>query len=276
MRRSLISAGLVAAVLSGAAPAGAFCRTTTEKIPAGYDPTVSGCVTEGTVLAWPSMPVTYEIHQSASTQVSLAQATALFGAAFSAWTQASCSTVDPTQHPALSFEVLPPSDATFVPCSTQACEQAQSVGPHQIIFRDEGWEYDDPANELALTTVTFAVDSGDILSANMEINSSNHVLSIVDPPPAGAYSLQMIAKHEAGHFVGLAHSQHTSAVMYAYYQPAEIALTPDDVEGICTIYPPAGPSSGCACAMGGRSDGAIAFGVTAIAIAACFQRRRRR
>ncbi len=56
--------------------------------------------------------------------------------------------------------------------------------------------------------------------------------------PNGYYDLASILTHEAGHFLGLAHSAETSAVMYAHYHPGQNVLTPDDVGGICSIYPP--------------------------------------
>src|ERR1019366_8185381 len=51
------------------------------------------------------------------------------------------------------------------------------------------------------------------------------------------YDLGSILTHEAGHFLGLAHTADTSAVMYASYSPGATVLTPDDVAGICSIYP---------------------------------------
>jgi MYXO-CTERM domain-containing protein len=284
MRRSFVSIPLSIAVsvasLAIAAPAGAYCRTTTAPVPANYDPTMHGCITEGSPLYWPSMPVTYELNVGASKQVTLDQALPIFEAAFDAWDQVSCSATDPTDHPSLSFQVLAPTDAGFTPCSDQTCEEAEADGPHQIIFRDDDWPYDDNANTIALTTVTFGADSGHIRASNMEINSHDHTISVVDPPPSNAISLSAIARHEAGHFVGLAHAQVDTAVMYAYYQPSVMSLTGDDIDGICAIYPPATPStsSGCACSVGrDTSDrGSYAAVGAAIAFVAIAARRTRR
>jgi MYXO-CTERM domain-containing protein len=281
MQRAIVSLVFAAVALSFPPAAGAFCRTTTAPIPAGYDPTVEGCITQGTPLAWASMPVTYELNQAASTQVSLDEATPIFDAAFAAWAEASCPTTGPDggdSHPALSFERLAPTDAVFVPCAAdaEACEDAQSVGPHQIVFRDDAWTYDDSENAIALTTVTFGVDDGHVRSANMEINSHDFVLSTAATPPPGEISLAAIAKHEAGHFIGLAHAQTQDAVMYAFYQPGAIALMPDDIAGVCTVYPPASPSGGCACSTDGRAGGPMPWGMAAIAFAFAAARRRSR
>src|SRR5262245_57709767 len=120
MRRALLPLAVLVATLSFAARAGAYCRTTTVAIPASYDPTALGCITQGTPIAWPSMPVTYELHQAASVQVSLAEATPIFDAAFASWREVSCSAGGATGHPSLSFETLAPTDAAFVQCAADA------------------------------------------------------------------------------------------------------------------------------------------------------------
>jgi hypothetical protein len=82
--------------------------------------------------------------------------------------------------------------------------------------------------------------TGEIVGADIEINTSSQhpIVSTVDGSvPSGAYNVQSILLHEAGHFLGLAHSQDTSAVMYAYYPAVSTTLTDDDVNGICALYP---------------------------------------
>jgi MYXO-CTERM domain-containing protein len=98
------------------------------------------------------------------------------------------------------------------------------------------------------------------------------------PPPSGypynTYDLQAILTHEAGHFLGLAHSVDTSAIMYAFYSPGSIHLTPDDVAGICTIYPPLAPAGG-SCAFAPARPPRAALMVAMLGLAT-FRRRRRR
>lgn len=276
MRRALLTLPALAAALSFTPDAGAYCRTTTAPVPPSYDPTVLGCITDGVPIAWPSMPVTYELHRAASMYVTLAEAAPIFDAAFAAWREVSCSAGGVSGHPSLSFETLAPTDAEYVNCApdAEACQQAEAHGPHQILFRDDAWPYDDPTATIALTTVTFGLDTGHILSANMEINSYKFPhLATVDPPPAGEISLAAIARHEAGHFIGLAHSQHETAAMYAFYAPNMTSLTQDDIDGVCAAYP---PSSGCSCSASGLPGGAPACGALAVGLAAVALRRRRR
>jgi hypothetical protein len=52
-----------------------------------------------------------------------------------------------------------------------------------------------------------------------------------------------VLTHEAGHFLGLSHSIDNSATMKPVYDPVRDgesfrSLAPDDVAGICAIYPP--------------------------------------
>ena len=270
----LLTALLLAPAVVLAAPrARAFCRTTAEVIPADYNPVVSGCL-NGTPLAWTTMPVSYQIFQGASAQVSLAEATPIIDAAFAKWPAASCSPTDASKHPDLSIEDNGITDAPD-PCEGAPCDLTQYAA-HAIYFRDDSWPYTDSANEIALTTVTYGVDDGRIFSAIMEINSHDNEFSVSSPPAEGAISLEAVVTHEAGHFVGMAHSQDTGAIMYAYYRGDEVTLTADDEEGICTVYPPA--PSGCSCHLvrGGRGEGwPLAGGLARLAVAT-YRRRRPR
>ena len=150
---------------------------------------------------------------------------------------------------------------TSVPDASD-CTSSASCNPqaHDVIeFDDQVWPHDDPANTLALTTVTFGVDDGAIFEAYTEVNSTpSHPLTTQEPPPAGsnAYDLQAILTHEAGHFFGLAHATETTSVMYAYYKPGNVVLTPDDVAGFCAIYPQSARAASGGCATSPRAEGA--------------------
>ena len=68
------------------------------------------------------------------------------------------------------------------------CDQVQynqdQPNQHVIIFRDDVWPYDDSNNTLALTTVTFDPDTGELYDADMEINSTENVPLTVSGPVA--------------------------------------------------------------------------------------------
>jgi hypothetical protein len=213
------------------------------------------------------------VSAAASNQVSLSDATRIADLAFDAWNNASC----PDGAPALQAyddgpisSVPEGSDCT----NSNTCDAAT----HDVIeFDDTVWPHDDPANTLALTTVTFGVEDGAIFEAYTEVNSTpSHPLTTQEPPPTGsaAYDLQAILTHEAGHFLGLAHAAETTSVMYAYYKPGKIELTADDVAGLCAIYPQPSPSSGgCAEARGAGGAGGVGLLVAGLVLAGALRRR---
>jgi hypothetical protein len=264
----------VAAVLAPRAAHG-FCRTTTSGVPSGYDPTVNGCITQGTPLAWQPPRVPIGVVSAASSQIPLSDATHVLDLAISAWNQVACVRGKP------DIQLYDDGPIQRVP---QPCTSSDSCDPAShdyVVFDDSGWPHDDPANALGLTTVTFGVDDGRIFSAYTEINTATKQIVVQEPPPQGAYDLQGILTHEMGHFLGLAHATSTSSIMYAYYKAGAIELTSDDEQGLCAIYPPAsqnngGDPSGCAIGphrSGGGAPGAIAAALFALAMV---RRTRRR
>jgi hypothetical protein len=241
MRRSRLRlvAGAVI-VLAPLAPlsAHAFCRTTTVPLAPDFQPTASQCWNQGLPLYWKNACVGYSLQREASRYVSLQQAEDGIAAAFTRWTSTSCPTSG-TGPSRVSVDVrdLGPVDCDVVQYNTDYANQ------HVILFRDNEWPHNDVNNTLALTTVTFNPDTGEIYDADMEINTYQQKPTLQDPIPPDGYDFASIVTHETGHFLGLAHSGDSHATMFAHYQPGSTAmrsLTNDDIQGICTIYRPDG------------------------------------
>jgi matrixin len=236
--RTFVAASSALAALHAPITAHAFCRTTTAQLPAGYDPN-EGCYTAGNVLWWRNACVGYSIQQSASRQVTLDQAEQAIATAFAKWTSTACPADDAGQS-RVSIDVR---DEGPVACDSVQYNQNQP-NQHVIIFRDDVWPYDDANNTLALTTVTFDPDTGELYDADMEINSTSAVaLTVSGPVPPTGYDFESIVTHETGHFLGMAHTPDSRATMYARYVEGSISmrdLAEDDVSGICTAYPPDG------------------------------------
>ncbi len=121
-------------------------------------------------------------------------------------------------------------------------------GPNSntVSFRPK-WE-DDALHRpgtIAITVVTFDSLTGEIFDADIELNSrastnaGGFVFAVGRMPEPDECDLQTILTHEFGHFLGLAHSNITRAVMYPTAGLGEIRsdLNNDDSAGICAIYP---------------------------------------
>jgi hypothetical protein len=228
MRLTLAAVAFCAAFAPAAAHA--YCRTTTQPVPANYSPS-RGCFTDGLYLFWRNACVSYSLNQSGSRTVPYDAAKQVIDNAFATWQAATCAD---GYAPGITASDIGPSSCTEV--------RYNADGPNQnlIVFRDDGWPYSDPNNTLGLTTVTFNAETGEIYDADMEINSSGKNLSYSDRVPTNGYDLSSVVTHEAGHFFGLAHATDPRATMYASYKPGTSALrtlSPDDVAGICAVYP---------------------------------------
>lgn len=234
MERPTISrvAGAAAALVLalGATEARAYCRTST----CGGDAVGSVCVPEtasdcGTAIFWPAPCVSFSAQTDGGPNVTRAQTESIAATAFSQWENADCGN---GKHPRIRVENLGP-----VTCDTIEYNP-DGANNNAIIFRSDGWPYA-ATNALALTTVTFNVETGEIRDADIELNATDVTFSVSDSDVT--FDLQSILTHEAGHFLGLAHSPDKDSTMRADYPPKSTTLrdlAPDDVAGICALYPP--------------------------------------
>jgi hypothetical protein len=296
------SALAIALVLAG--PAAAFCRTTTKASPADFSPTPDApCFTAGLPLYWKSACVGFTMQQAGSRQISFDGAVQALTAGFARWRGASCPAVAGASAVSVDVRYLGP-----VACDKVEYNNDPRIGnANVIIFRDDAWPHDDPNNTLALTTVTYNPATGELYDADMEINTKEHKFTVSDPVPSDGVDFGSAITHEAGHFLGLAHSVDEHATMFARYAPGATTmrnLASDDVAGICSAYGPDATrstgsgviaasacdptprhgfasacgvpvSSGCTAAPTDRAPAPWLLGVAAAAIAAARVRARR-
>lgn len=229
-RASTTASTMFLAVFLASSGASAFCRAISAVPPAGYNPAQQGCFaapsgSESYELYWKNLCAGYSLQKDASPlrHITLDQATQVAAQAFAQWSRAACSGGEPS---------IEPQDLGPVACGVAQYNSAQP-NQHVIVFRDQGWPYTDSSNTLGLTTLTFDADDGEIFDADMELNSHDFNLVAAGPVPFGSYNLASVITHEAGHFLGLAHSADARAVMYAHYHTGQSALTKDDADGIC-------------------------------------------
>jgi len=228
-----------ALALLAAAEAHAYCRTTTcgpNECQAA--PECAFCLNGGLPLYWPGGCASFSTQVAGSPLRGVSAATTgqLVENALAQWMGVDCGGQSP------SLAIYRTQDVT---CSRQEYNQ-DSPNANVWMYRDDGWPYADSGSTLALTTVTFNVKTGEIYDADVEINSVQNAITVGDTQVQA--DLESIITHEAGHFLGLSHSCDHDATMYATYAPGETklrTLEPDDVAGICAIYPPGKDPKAC-------------------------------
>jgi hypothetical protein len=258
-------AGLVglAALLAGSllvpTAAQAYCRTRVDSTKAKKDgdpasDEANQCWGTGPQIYWRSRCIGYELYKSAN-RVSLEDARAVLSAAFAKWTQTSCALADePGKNPnaRISLDVRDLGNTDCAKAGNPEDKEQSGYnkeGPNQnvIIFRDDSWPYgkandpqDDSSRTLGLTTVTYDPQTGEIHDADMELNTYDSIVKVTNIGPSD-YDLSSIVTHEAGHFLGIAHSNDSTSTMYFEYQPGETRkqfLKLDDINAICEAYAP--------------------------------------
>ena len=187
----------------------------------------------GVALQWRQPCVSFDIQQDASSQVDYATAQETLTQAFNAWMAVDCGGGPP------SIQVF---DFGTVPCDQVQYNQ-HGGNANVLLFRDSAWPHDTGGggvDTLALTTVTYDVDTADIYDADIEVNTADNTFTTTDAPGPTDVDLLAVLTHETGHFLGLAHSQDDTATMFASYVMGTTTirtLSPDDQAAICAAYP---------------------------------------
>ncbi len=243
MRSSFLPPWLAATaflvVSLAASNADAYCRTSTLGLEDGCTISEGSCCTLGKPLYWKNACVGYSIHKVASRSIPYDDTADAIATAFRKWTDVTCQT-DGQGSSRVSVDVR---DLGKVDCGVVAYDKQGGPNQHVIAYRDDIWGHADASNTLALTTVVYNPDTGEIYDADMEINTAEHTMTTKDPIPDGGYDFASIVTHEVGHFLGMAHATDVNATMFAQYNPGSTQmrnLTLDDVNGICAAYPPDG------------------------------------
>lgn len=203
----------------------AFCRTTTVHSPGDLDAVSDGCWNSGIPLYHPSQCLAYRLTKE-SPVIPNAVLSDTFARAFAAWTAR-----NPTCAPGITPIELPPSAEPLV-VDYQVGQPAQN-----LIGVRADWPYGNAL--LALSTLHFKIDTGEVLDVDVEINGTAD-WSFDGTPPAGKVDLLSALTHEAGHMLGFAHSDVKESAMNPTAISGSVAqrtVTGDDQAAICVAYP---------------------------------------
>lgn len=288
----LVGPLVAVACLTLASQASAFCRKTTCEGD-GCPTDKRGCPAEGEALKWGKLPLHYRFHNRPPRLLLREEARAAIREAFHRWSDTICADGRRT-----SLRFVEDDDvAEDKPLE----KDAVGVNPYTIYFRDYGWPHTGVDETLALTTHNFRAGSGFIEYADMEVNSGatrgGRSGFSTDEADEDGKDLQAVMTHEAGHYIGLAHSKEDKSIMAPSYcaattdrckkgKVAERRLAPDDILAVCTLYPPDGipeeevrPETGgltCAARTPARPGNAWALGSLLVPVLVWWRRRRRR
>ncbi|MBI2394176.1 MAG: matrixin family metalloprotease [Deltaproteobacteria bacterium] len=219
--------------------ASAYCLSTTKAdfVPSEEKP----CDAEGLPLFWNTRCVDMYVHRTASSQVGLTTAREVLAASLSVWEAVRCP---PAGAACPSTRETTPSIVAREagPTACEAGYEREGLNTNVLTFRDRDWGHD--PSMIALTTLSYRVADGEILDGDIEINSDPETLKLsVGAARPDAYDLHSVITHEAGHFLGLAHTQSANgqATMRPRYDPGDTSmrdLAADDVCGLCAAAPP--------------------------------------
>lgn len=170
----------------------------------------------------------FSLQEVGSANLDRADIERAFDAALLAWSVVSCGGGAP------SFAYGRQSD---VLCGVGF--DRDGANANTVVFRDNGWPYKGSQNTLGYTTVTFVPATGEILGADIEINTAQNIITAGDSNVR--YDLQSILTHELGHALGLSHSPEPDATMRTSYDEGSTdmrTLANDDRDALCFVYPP--------------------------------------
>jgi hypothetical protein len=159
--------------------------------------------------------------------------------------------------------------------------------PTNGIYLLRDWPYE--AAKLAVTIVTYEMDTGRLLDADIVVNGQAKFALLTEPakPGLNEYDLAGVLTHEAGHVLGLGESaEGPDATMWPYARPDDTekrTLANDDEDGVMQSYasapPPAASGCGPSTVVGRASGrGGLTVGLWLLAVIPMLRvsRRRRR
>lgn len=106
---------------------------------------------------------------------------------------------------------------------------------------------------LAITNVTYAVSTGEIIDADILVNGAYFTVEDIGDVVAcrnggRAFDIRNTLVHEIGHLLGFDHTPVADATMFASADACEVQkrdLAQDDKDGLCAVYPTGAAARPC-------------------------------
>jgi hypothetical protein len=214
-------------------PAAAFCRTSVCELGPGNRCSPEQDEDCGLPLYWKEPCVGFSVQRDGSTAFSAETLAELVSQAFAKWNSVDCGGAQP------QFFVKRQPNAACAAPEYNYDLNVNRGNANVIMFRDDGWPYPGREDILALATVTYDAETGEIYDADIEVNTYDFQFTTSDTDVT--FDLLSTLQHETGHFLGLSHSETVESVMGAEPEPGSIQhreLSADDIAAICDVYPP--------------------------------------
>jgi hypothetical protein len=249
MRSAVTTLAAVLALLA-APEALAFCRARScdrRVVTPGCEIDARNCLVSGHQLFWSSNCLQIGVNGAGSVLngISFEQLKGATEAAFQTWMNADCI----PGAPSVRVEVVGP-----IECDKAGEYNGDAGNINLVVIRDDKAPHDGAVDALGTTLIRFNADTGEILDADIEIYGMDGNLGVEGNAEV---DLQSVLTHEAGHLLGLDHSDIVGSTMIAKYDAGDTSLRTlelDDVQGICAIFPPGARISSSCEPRGGFSD----------------------
>lgn len=177
----------------------------------------------GVELRWPTIPMKFNIHQTAAPGMTAAATQDAVRKAYQTWASVSCT----------SFKT---QDLGVVNLAWG--DQQDKINTH---VWTSSWPPSYGQNALGITWTSYDPQSGKIYDADTHYNPG-YTWSNTGSP--SAIDAQSVATHEIGHQLGLDHTPiQTATMFYATGQgdTSQRSLDADDMKGVCYLYPSGQP-----------------------------------
>ena len=175
-------------------------------------------------VTWSATSVSYRLNDAGSDNFSFPALEAAAAEAWDAWAGPCCT--------GWSVVEVPPTPARWL----------NSPGENVIAFEESQWDglLGDPATTIGITLLAGPTTGCSIDEADVLFNGVQWVF-ISGDPVLGSRQVNLPAAltHELGHFLGLGHTDVPGATMTAVQDRGAdgATLEPDDLVGVCELYP---------------------------------------